>query len=155
MQINLTTGDIAPDFTLFDSDKQQVSLHDLRGQKVLLLFFPAAFTSTCTKELCAVRDELSWYNNMNAKVIAISTDALYALARYKAEQNFNFTLAADYNKEVCGLYGAQYEVFNFGMKGTARRAAFVIDENGIIKYAEVLESAADIPDFVKIKEALK
>lgn len=153
--MKLSIGDVAPKFTLFDADRQEVSLESLLGQKVLLLFFPAAFTSTCTKELCSVRDELSYYTNLKTKIIAISTDALYALAKYKAEQQFNFILASDYNKEVCGLYGAQYEVFNFGMKGTARRAAFVIDENGKIKYAEVLESAGDIPDFNKIKEALR
>ena len=151
----LTPGMPAPQFTVFDSERQEISLSSLKGQKVLLLFYPAAFTSTCTKELCSVRDELSYYNNLNAKVIAISTDALYALHAYKKEQNYNFTLASDFNKEVCGLYGAQYEVFNFGMIGVAKRAAFVIDEQGIIKYAEVMESAGDLPDFVKIKTALQ
>lgn len=151
----ISIGQQAPLFTLYDSAKQLVSLDSLKGQKVLLLFYPAAFTSTCTRELCSIRDELSYYNNLNTRIIAISTDSLYTLAKYKEEQQYNFTLAADYNKEVCGLYGAQYELFNFGMKGTAKRAAFVIDEKGIIAYAEVLESAGDLPDFEKIKEALK
>jgi len=101
-----------------------------------------------------MRDDLAWYNNVNAVVFGISTDALYSLAKYKEEQNLNFELLADYNKEVSGFYGAQYEVFNFGMKGTSRRAAFVIDEEGVIKYAEVLESASDLPNFQKVKDAL-
>lgn len=153
--MTLKPGMPAPLFTLFDSDKQEFSIASFIGKKVVLLFFPAAFTSTCTKELCSVRDEQSYYNNLNTIVIGISTDTLYALARYKTEQHLNFILASDYNKEVCGLYGAQYEVFNFGMKGTARRAAFVINEQGLISYAEVLESAGELPDFNKIKAALQ
>ncbi len=151
----LKPGQPAPPFTLFDTERKEISLESLKGQKVILLFFPAAFTSTCTKELCSVRDDLSWYNGMNARVMGISTDSLYALAKYKEEQKLNFTLLADYNKEVCALYGARYETFNYGMKGTSRRAAFVIDETGIIRYAEVLESAGDLPDFGKIKSALE
>jgi len=152
--MKLTIGQNAPSFSLYNTNKQLVELSQLKGKKVVLLFFPAAFTSTCTKELCSLRDDLAWYNNVNAVVFGISTDALYSLAKYKEEQNLNFELLADYNKEVSGFYGAQYEVFNFGMKGTSRRAAFVIDEEGIIKYAEVLESASDLPNFQKVKDAL-
>jgi peroxiredoxin len=155
MQVILKPGDPAPLFTLYNTRKEAVSLESCRGSGVLLLFFPAAFTSTCTRELCSVRDGLDWYNNVNAKVFGISTDALYSLARYKEEQSLNFDLLADFNKEVCALYGSQYEVFNFGMKGVARRSAFVIDKKGIIRYAEVLESAGDIPDFVKIRQSLE
>ena len=152
--MKLTIGQNAPSFSLYNTNKQLVELSQLKGKKVVLLFFPAAFTSTCTKELCSLRDDLAWYNNVNAVVFGISTDALYSLAKYKEEQNLNFELLADYNKEVSGFYGAQYEVFNFGMKGTSRRAAFVIDEEGVIKYAEVLESASDLPNFQKVKDAL-
>jgi peroxiredoxin len=153
--MNLETGQSAPAFTLFNSERKETALASYRGKKVLILFFPAAFTSTCTRELCGVRDELSYYNDLNTEVIAISTDALYSLAKYKEEQKLNFTLASDFNKEVCGWYGAQYEVFNFNMKGVARRAAFVVDEAGIITYAEVLQNASDVPDFGKIKAALE
>ena len=142
-------------FSLYNTQKQIVTLSELKGSKILLLFFPAAFTSTCTKELCSVRDDLSYYNNMNATVFGISTDAVYSLIKYKEEQKLNFELLADFNKEVCGLYDSQYEVFNFDMHGVARRSAFVIDEMGIIQYADVLESASDIPDFMKIKSALE
>ena len=145
----------APLFTLYNTQRKQVTLSELRGAKVILLFFPAAFTSTCTKELCSVRDDLQYYDNLNVVVFGISTDALFSLARYKEEQQLNFELISDYNKEVCGLYKCRYEDYSYGMKGVARRGAFVIDENGIIIYEEILESDDDIPDFRKIKEALK
>ncbi len=152
--MSVTIGDKAPSFELYNTQKQLVELDKLRGKKVVLLFFPAAFTSTCTKELCSVRDDLAWYNDVNAVVFGISTDAVYSLIRYKEEQNLNFELLADFNKEVSGLYDALYDVFSFGMKGVSRRAAFVIDEEGIIRYAEVLEKAGDLPDFEKVKAAL-
>lgn len=153
--MNIVKGQIAPLFSLYNTQKQLVDIGNLKGNKILLLFFPAAFTSTCTKELCSVRDDLAWYNNVNATVFGISTDALFSLNKYKQEQNLNFELLADFNKEVSGLYGAQYDEFIFGMKGASRRAAFVIDEEGIITYAEVLESAGDLPNFENIKKALQ
>ncbi|MEP7170217.1 MAG: peroxiredoxin [Bacteroidota bacterium] len=153
--MHLHPGDKAPLFNMFDSDKQPVSLEALNGHNVVLHFYPAAFTSTCTKQLCTVRDDLSFYNNLNAKVIGVSTDSVYVLKKYKEEQNLNFTLASDYNKEVSGMYGAQYELFNYGMKGTSKRAAFVIDKNGIVQYAEVLDNSSDLPNFNLIKETLK
>src|SRR6185436_4398332 len=152
--MKLNPGDTAPLFNMFDSDKQPFSLESLKGHNVVLHFYPAAFTSTCTKQLCTTRDDLAFYNNVNAKVIGISTDSVYVLKKYKEEQNLNFTLASDYNKEVSGIYGAQYELFNYGMKGTSKRAAFVIDKNGIIQYAEVLDNASDLPNFEAIKGTL-
>ena len=96
----LEIGQQAPDFTLFDSDKKEITLSELKGQPVLLLFFPLAFTSTCTTELCSVRDNIGWYNNLNAKVFGISVDALHTLAKYKEDQQLNFTLLSDFNKDV-------------------------------------------------------
>ncbi|MBK8413429.1 MAG: redoxin domain-containing protein [Bacteroidetes bacterium] len=152
--MSLQKGQQAPDFTLYNTLKQPFQLSSLKGAKVVLLFFPAAFTGTCTKELCSVRDDLSWYNNVNAKVFGISTDAVFSLIRYKAEQNLNFELLSDFNKTVCEAYGSQYDTFILDMKGVAKRSAFVIDETGVVVYAEVLDSAGDIPDFEKIKAAL-
>ncbi|MBK7969099.1 MAG: redoxin domain-containing protein [Bacteroidetes bacterium] len=152
--MTLQKGQQAPDFTLYNTLKQPVQLSSLKGAKVVLLFFPAAFTGTCTKELCSVRDDLSWYNNVNVKVFGISTDAVFSLIRYKAEQNLNFELLSDFNKTVCEAYGSQYDTFILDMKGVAKRSAFVIDETGVVVYAEVLDSAGDIPDFEKIKAAL-
>jgi peroxiredoxin len=152
--MSIAVNQPAPDFTLFNTERQPVTLSSLRGQKVVLYFFPAAFSGGCTKELCSVRDDMAAYNNLNAKVIGISTDAFFSLAKFKEEQGYNFELLADYNKEVTKSYGAQYEDFICGMKGTAKRSAFVIDENGIVKYAQVNDSAADMPDFDAVKAAL-
>ena len=151
----LEIGQPAPDFTLFDSDKKEVTLSELKGQPVLLLFFPLAFTSTCTTELCSVRDNIGWYNNLNAKVFGISVDALFTLAKYKEDQQLNFTLLSDFNKDVSTSYDSIYEQFGFNMKGVSKRSAFVIDKEGIIQYAEVLENAGEIPDFEKIKACLE
>ena len=139
--MKIEIGQPAPDFTLYDSAKNKVTLSDQRGQNVLLLFFPLAFTSTCTAELCSVRDNISFYNNVNAKVFGISVDSLHTLAKYKADQNLNFTLLSDFNKDVSMLYGSIYEMFGYNMKGVSKRSAFVIDKDGIVRYAEVLENA--------------
>jgi peroxiredoxin len=151
----LQIGDEAPDFTLFDSDKNQFSLSDLRGNNVLLLFFPLAFTSVCTAELCSVRDSLNMYEQLDVKPVGISVDSLYTLAKFKAEQKINFPLLSDFNKEVSNTYGALYETFGFGMKGVSKRAAFLIDREGIIEYAEVLDNAGLQPDFVAIQGKLR
>jgi glutaredoxin-dependent peroxiredoxin len=147
-------GQPAPDFTLYDSAKQKLKLSDLKGQNVLLLFFPLAFTSTCTKELCAVRDSISWYNDMHATVIGISVDSLHTLARYKEDQRLNFILLSDFNKEVSGKYDSLYEQFGYDMKGVSKRSAFIIDKEGIIRYSEVLEDAGKVPDFNQIQTIL-
>lgn len=148
-------GQKAPDFTLFDSEKKKICLSDLEGQNVLLLFFPLAFTSTCTKELCSVRDNISFYNHTNAKVFGISVDSLHTLAKYKSEQQLNFTLLSDFNKEVSTAYDSIYETFGYNMKGVSKRSAFIIDKNGIIRYAEVLENASEEPNFKAINTVLE
>jgi len=152
---NIQTGQQAPDFTLYDSDKQKVNLSDLKGRNVLLLFFPQAFTGTCTKELCSTRDNISLYNEANAQVLGISVDSVFTLARYKEDQRLNFPLLSDFNKETSTAYGSLYDSFVFDMKGVSKRSAFVIDKNGIIRYAEVLEKATDLPDFAAIQKTLQ
>lgn len=153
--MKIEIGQAAPDFTLYDSTKNKVTLSELRGQNVLLLFFPLAFTSTCTAELCSVRDNISFYNNVNAKVFGISVDSLHTLAKYKADQNLNFTLLSDFNKDVSSLYGTIYEMFGYNMKGVSKRSAFVIDKEGIVRYAEILENAGEQPNFKKITLTLE
>jgi len=147
-------GQIAPDFSLYDSEKKLITLSELKGQPVLLLFFPLAFTSVCTKELCSVRDNISWYNTIHTKVFGISVDALQTLAKYKDDQQLNFTLLSDFNKEASRAYDSIYELFGFNMKGVSKRSAFVIDKEGIIRYAEVLENAGEVPDFEAIQKVL-
>lgn len=144
----------APDFKLFNTNKKPVVLNELRGKNVVLLFFPLAFTSTCTAELCSTRDDLSFYNTMNAEVFGISIDSLFTLKKFKEELNLNFELLSDFNKEASLAYDSLYESFVFDMKGVGKRSAFVIDKNGIIQYAEVLEDAGKVPDFKAIKNCL-
>jgi peroxiredoxin len=153
--MKIEAGQQAPDFTLYDSDKNKVSLSQLKGQNVLLLFFPFAFTGTCTKELCSVRENISVYNEVNAKVFGISVDSLHSLAKYKDEQKLNFSLLSDFNKDVSIAYGCLYDTFSFDMKGVSKRSAFIIDKNGMIQYAEVLEKATELPDFEAIQTTLK
>jgi peroxiredoxin len=148
--MKIEIGQPAPDFTLYDSQKNKVSLSNLRGQSVLLLFFPLAFTGTCTTELCSIRDSISFYNNVNAKVFGISVDSLHTLAKFGEEQNLNFSLLSDFNKDVSTAYGSIYEMFGYNMKGVSKRSAFVIDKEGIVRYAEVLENASEQPNFKNI-----
>ena len=151
----IQTGQQAPDFTLYDSDKQKVNLSDFKGKNVLLLFFPQAFTGTCTKELCSTRDNIALYNEANAQVLGISVDSVFTLARYKEDQHLNFPLLSDFNKATSAAYGALYDSFVFDMKGVSKRSAFVIDKDGVIRYAEVLEKATDLPDFAAIQKTLQ
>jgi peroxiredoxin len=152
--MKIEQGQKAPDFSLYSSDKTKVSLQDFKGKNLLLLFFPQAFTGTCTKELCNVRDNMASYNNTDAVVLGISVDSVFTLAKFKEEQHLNFPLLSDFNKEVSTLYNCLYETFLFDMKGVSKRSAFVIDRQGIIQYAEVLEVAKDVPDFEAIQAVL-
>lgn len=153
--MKIETGQAAPDFTLYSSDKKKVTLSALKGQNVLLLFFPLAFTSVCTTELCTVRDAMSWYNKVKATVMGISVDALHTLRKFKEEQHYNFTLLSDFNKDVSRAYGSIYELFGYNMKGVSKRSAFIIDKEGIVRYAEVLENADEVPDFASINQVLE
>jgi len=150
----IKVGQPAPAFALYDTEKNKVSLSDNKGKPVLLLFFPFAFTGTCTKELCSVRDDIALYNKVNATVFGISVDSLHTLKKFKEEQKLNFTLLSDFNKEASTAYDCLYPVFGQEMKGVSKRAAFVIDKEGIVRYAEVLEVATDLPDFEAIKKNL-
>lgn len=151
----LKPGDKAPDFTLRASDKSQVSLKEFRGKKVLILFFPAAFTGVCTKELCMMRDSLHEYNHLQTTILAISVDSVFTLDRWKKDEGFNFPLLSDFNKTVSKKYDALYKEFVLGMKGVSKRAAFIVDEKGFILYAEVLENAGEIPNFKAIQQILQ
>ena len=151
--MEIQVGQKAPGFTLIDSDKNEVKLKNYKGKNVVLLFFPLAFTSTCTAELCVTRDDIATYNNANAQVFGISVDSRFVLAKYKEEQKLNFPLLSDFNKEVSTAYDCLYSSF-IGMNGVSKRSAFVIDKEGIVRYAEVLENASEIPNFPAIKEVL-
>lgn len=153
--MSMQIGEKAPSFTLVDTEKKEISLEQYQGKNVILLFFPLAFTSVCTDELCTMRDNWGDYQAANTEVLAISVDSPFALERFKADQQLNFPLLSDFNKEVSTAYGSLYEDFVFGMKGVSKRSAFVIDKEGIIRYAEVLENAGELPDFEAVRKVLE
>jgi glutaredoxin-dependent peroxiredoxin len=148
-------GQKAPAFTLVDTEKKEVALDSMQGKNVVLLFFPLAFTSVCTAELCGVRDNYKVYENLNAEVLGISVDSPFTLDKFKQEQNLNFKLLSDFNKSTSTAYNSIYQDFVLGMKGVSKRAAFVIDKNGVVQHEEVLENAGEQPDFNKILAALE
>ena len=153
--MSVTTGQAAPQFTLYSSAVKEVSLSDYKGKKVVIHFFPLAFTGVCTTQLCNMRDSFGYYDGLNAVILGISVDSPFTLAKFKEENNYQFDLLSDFNKEVSAAYGALYEHFALGLKGVSKRAAFVIDEEQNIIYAEVLENAGDLPDFNAIAEIVK
>jgi peroxiredoxin len=152
--MSIKIGQQAPDFSLYNTEKNKVSLSDFKGRNVLLLFFPQAFSSICTKELCSVRDDISRYKQANAVVLGISVDSVNSLNRFREDQNFDFQLLSDFNKETSRAYDAIYENWVLDMKGVSKRSAFIVDKEGKIAYAEVLESPADLPNFDAINQTL-
>jgi len=147
----LAIGQKAPNFTLFSSDLKEVSLSDHAGKKVVIHFFPMAFTGVCTTQLCTMRDSFGYYEGLGAEVLGISVDSPFTLAKFKEDNTYQFPLLSDFNKEVSQAYGAYYDEFVFNLKGVSKRAAFVVDEDQQLIYAEVLESAGDLPDFNAIR----
>jgi peroxiredoxin len=147
-------GSKAPDFTLMNQDREPVRLSDQFGKANLILaFFPAAFSGTCTKEMCTLRDSMSQLSGLDARVYGISTDTFFALKAWGDEQKLGFPLLSDYNKAAIKAY----DVANpdmIGLKDIARRAVFVIDKNGVVRYREVVEDARNEPDYEKLKRAL-
>jgi len=153
----VSVGSKAPEFTLYNTEKQEVSLKDLTSKSnVVILFFPLAFTSVCTKELCSTRDDIAKYQQLNATVVAISVDSLFTLGKFREEQKLPFDLLSDFNKDVSKQYDSLYEQFPvFGLKGVTKRSAFVVDKQGTIQYAEILEDAGNIPNFNQIQQTLE
>jgi glutaredoxin-dependent peroxiredoxin len=146
-------GSKAPDFTLTNQDRQPVKLSEQRGGPVVLAFFPAAFSSVCTKELCTFRDSLARLNQAKARVFGISVDTFFTLKAFHDQQGYNFPLLSDFNKQAIRDYG----VFNedmIGLKGIAKRAVFVIDRDGVVRHREVLEDARNEPDYDAVFKAL-
>jgi len=153
--MSVQAGQDAPDFTLKNTDMQEVTLSSLRGQKnVVVLFVPFAFTGVCTTELCSVRDNLNNYASLNAEVFGISVDSPFAQKQWKEKEHLNFTLLSDFNRQACKAYGAYYDDL-LGLQGVAKRAAFVVNKAGKVRYAEVLDNARNLPNFDRIRETLQ
>jgi len=153
----LSTGSKAPDFTL--KSKQASGLVDIKlsdnfGKKnTVLLFFPAAFTSVCTKEMCDISAGLNGYAGLNADVVGISIDTPFAQEAWAQKEKISIKLASDLNKEVIKKYDVVFPML-VGIGDTAARAAFVIDKNGVIQYSEQTPTPKDLPNFDKVKETL-
>ncbi len=148
-------GQVAPHISLYNTDRKKIDFMNLTGKKKVLVFFPAAFTSVCTAEMCTVRDNMASFNSLGALVFGISTDSPFTLKKFKDDQHLSFDLLSDYNKEVCRAYGIYREEFVLDMKGVAERAVFIIGSDGTIKYREVLENPGNMPDIAAAKRALE
>ena len=141
----IEVGAKAPDFSLPNQDRESVTLAGLKGRAVVLAFFPAAFSSVCTKELCTFSDGMSRLNQAKAQVLGISVDTFFTLKAFQTHEKLSFPLLSDFNKQAIRDYG----VFNedmIGLKGIARRAVFVIDKDGVVRYRQVLDDARHEPD---------
>jgi peroxiredoxin len=151
----ITIGQQAPEFKLVSSEIAEVSLADFKGKKVVIHFFPFAFTGTCTTQLCTMRDSFGYYEGVDAQILGISVDSPFTLKKFKEENGYQFPLLSDFNKEVSTAYGAIYDEFVLGLKGVSKRAAFVLNEDHVVVYAEVLDVATDLPDFEAIAKHVK
>ena len=155
MPVNV--GDQEPDFTMkrkTDDGLDDVSLADYKGkQNVVLLFVPLAYTSVCTDELCSVSGGLSEYEGLNAQVLGISVDSPFAQEAWAKDSNISVPLLSDFNKTVCDAYGCKYEDL-LGFEGVAKRSAFVIDKEGVVRFASISEDAGVVPDFDAVKACL-
>ena len=147
----LTVGAKAPDFTLYDTEKKPRSLSEFVGKKTVIAFYPGAFTGVCTKEMCTLRDQLT---TLNATVVGISVDAPIANKAFAAQNHLNFPLLSDFTREVSKKYTGLYENFTVTGYTAAKRAAFVLDAKGIVKYAWISEDPGVEPNYGEIKKAL-
>jgi len=152
--VSVGVGAKAPDFTLMNQDRQPVTLSaQLASGPVVLAFFPAAFSGTCTAEACRFRDSAAALNAVSANVLGVSTDTFFVLKAWADAEKVAFPLLSDYNKTVI----AQYGVVNpdmIGLKNIAKRAVFVIDRGGVVRHAEILDDARNEPDYTKVTQTL-
>jgi peroxiredoxin len=154
MQMSVDVGAKAPDFTLPNQDREPVTLSDqLKNGPVVLAFFPAAFSSVCQNEMCTFRDSIGELNKASARVLGVSTDTFFAQKAWADQQNLNFPLLSDYNKDVIRKYGV-VNADMIGLKDIAKRAVFVIDRAGVVRHKEVLDDARNEPDYDRVKQAL-
>jgi peroxiredoxin len=151
----LKKGDKAPDFTLFDTDKKARTLGEFLGKKTVLAFYPGAFTGVCTKEACALRDALASFGSLNAQVVGISVDSPFANKAFAEQNRLGFPLLSDPYRGVINQYGGTQENFS-GLTGysAAKRAVFVLDAKGTVRYDWVTDNPGVEPPYEEIKKAL-
>src|SRR5215207_5532400 len=152
--MSVDVGAKAPDFTLHNQDRQDVTLsQELTKGPVVLAFFPAAFSSVCQQEMCTFRDATADLNKVNANVLGVSTDTFFALKAWGDQHKLTFPLLSDYNKDVIRKFGVVNPDM-IGLKDIAKRAVFVIDRNGVVRHREVLDDARNEPDYERITQTL-
>jgi peroxiredoxin len=152
--MSLAVGAKAPDFTLPNQDREPVTLSEqLKKGPVVLAFFPAAFSSVCTTEMCNFRDSSAELNKVNATVLGVSVDTFFALKAWGDSQSLTFPLLSDFNKDVIRKYGVVNPDM-IGLKDISKRATFVIDRSGTVRHAEVLDDARNEPNYGKVKQTL-
>jgi glutaredoxin-dependent peroxiredoxin len=150
----IKVGTHAPHVTLFDTEKKPVSFPE-HGRVTVLAFFPAAFTSVCTKELCTLRDGIADYQKLNATVYGISVDSPFSLAEFKKQQNLPFALLSDHKHQAIGAYDVVYEnLANVGLT-VAARSVFVVDPHGNVSWAWVSSKPSDEPQYEDVKRAVE
>jgi peroxiredoxin len=152
----LNTGSKAPSFTLPNTKKEPVSLDSMKGKKVVLAFFPGAFTGVCTKEMCAFRDSLAAFNGMDAQVVGISVDAPFSNGGFAEKNGLTFPLLSDYTRSTIKAYDLVHEDFA-GLTGytASKRAVFVLDKEGMVRYAWVAPNPGTEPNYDEVKKAVE
>lgn len=151
----------APDFELLDTDLRLRRLSEFlsKGKYVVLVFFPGAFTSVCTRELCSFRDRMSEFNKFDAEVVGVSVDSPFVLRVFKELNRLNFTLLSDYNREVIELYDVTlHQLGSLPLRKLAKRAVVIIDPQGIIRHIWVSENPSLEPNYdhlLKVLEELR
>ncbi|HEY9166782.1 MAG TPA: peroxiredoxin [Candidatus Kryptonia bacterium] len=149
-------GSKAPDFKLYDTDKKERGLSEFKGKKVVLAFYPGAFTGVCTKEVCNFRDSLGRFNNLNAQVVGISVDPPFSNKAFADQNKLNFPLLSDFNREVVKKYNAYHENFA-GLNGytAAKRSVFVLDKDGVVRYKWVSDVPSVEPNYDEVLKAVE
>ncbi len=150
----MNIGDKAPEFKLVTTAMKSITNKDFKDKNVVLLFFPLAFTSVCTQEMCVASDDMNAYKDLDAEIIGVSVDSPFVLQKFGEENNIGFTLASDFDRSASKAFDTLFEDDFLGLTGFSKRSAYVIDKEGALRYAETTDGKS-LPDFDKIKETLK
>jgi peroxiredoxin len=154
-KMTVTVGNKAPDFALFDTEKQVRALKEFLGKKTVLAFYPGAFTGVCTKEMCALRDSMARFNELNAQVVGISVDSPYANKAFATQNNLQFPLLSDFTRSTIQAYGIVHDGFG-GLTGylASKRSVFILDKGGVVRYAWVSDVPSVEPNYDEVTKAL-
>lgn len=150
----MNVGEKAPEFKLVTTAMKSITNKDFKDKNVVLLFFPLAFTSVCTQEMCVASDDMNAYTDLDAEIIGISVDSPFVLQKFGEENKIGFTLASDFDRSASKAFDTLFEDDFLGLTGFSKRSAYVIDKEGILRYSETTDGKS-LPDFDKIKETLK